>query len=233
MPRDSPPIDYKGLEELQTPKGRKAFEVGLEGETQWENSLPPEPTTGGILWFSEKNQDGKWDLQVASDKPLMDVIPVLKWFSDKKGLMVTNSEYIASLLKGYLDRNPDIDSEVLPGLDFMGKRNLLSETIIKKNKSIREIKSFSTPALRKCFTRSFHRFIIARNAITHGTPHVLLPQKALVLSYLDSRTKQPIRSVLGTKQIEEFHKCYYYLKDGIWELSEHLKSEHNRVLGSD
>ncbi len=107
------------------------------------------------------------------------------------------AEQVNEELRLFLERHSDVAPEVLNGLDFMGRRKLLS-AMFKSEKRMQNFAPFNTKAKQNLVTSTFFRYIEDRNIYTHGILYFFMPQPNIVPA---PPTEYVIRYIKEQKEI--------------------------------
>jgi hypothetical protein len=107
------------------------------------------------------------------------------------------AEQVDEELRGFLERHSDVSPDVRNGLDFMGRRKLLS-ALFKSDKRMQAYEQFNSKAKQNLITSSFHRYIEDRNIYTHGILFFFMPQPNI---YPAPPTKYVVKYIKERKEL--------------------------------
>lgn len=140
------------------------------------------------------------------------IIPKLNWYYQHRGIAMENAEsnfnYLSQVLTKYFStRVYPTESKPLEHLDFMGKRNLLSNWLIKKDEMFHDIQELMTVRSRKKFTSLFYEYILDRNIFAHGIFVFCIIKNNFYIEHKRPATYETVYAVMTNETLSSFLKA--------------------------
>ena len=158
----------------------------------------------------------------------MMLVPKINWYNQYKGIALEESEsnlsYLTQVLSKYFSSNEyPKDEREFDRLDFMKKRDILSNYLIKKDKIFYDIPGLATKSLRSDFTSTFNNYILHRNIFAHGILVYWIVKNTFYIEHKDPATKKTSYAVLTDISFIDFATKGKKVKNILVEMDKKLK----------
>src|ERR1700737_225904 len=167
--------------------------------------------------LTQRLPDGRFEFPIDPNSFTADKFAKQETYQNQLGKCSHFAETLNSTLDNFIglyyqDRNPtDVDKKYsnLSKLDYMGARNLMSETV-KRDAKFKQIEEINTPEKINHFTKTFFYFITDRNKFTHGLLYLRYADYAPIIQY-ENEKKEIEYAEIDEKVISDFYSTYEYL----------------------
>ena len=158
----------------------------------------------------------------------MMLVPKINWYNQYKGIALEESEsnlsYLTQVLKKYFTHNQYPSEERdLEQLDFMKKRDILSNYVIKKDKIFYDIEELSTKSFRSDYTSTFNKYILHRNIFAHGILVYSVVKDTYYIEHKDPSTKKTSYATLTDNSFIDFANKGSNVRKVLIEMDKKLK----------
>lgn len=191
-----------------------------------EHNIEEIKRVGVFSVLTVKLPDGRFEFPIDPNSFTTDKFAKQEAYQNQLGKCSHFAETLNNTLDNFIglyyqDRNSaDIDQKYsnINKLDYMGARNLMSETI-KRDAKFQKLEEINTAEKLKHFTKTFFNFITDRNKFTHGLLYLRYTDYAPIIQYENDK-KEIEYAEVDEKVISDFYSTYEYLNNIMTKLYE-------------